>query len=216
MLLDGRWDVFDVPSAVYKDEMRALRDDGRLRPIPHDPMLKTHTVWDLGFADSMAVIFVQKGPDGALRLIDYLQDNRKPLDFYLRALRDKPYDYGTDWIPHDGASKHFLTGKSTQEVMAQAGRTVQVLPRTDVDEGIKLARMVFPRVYCDERKTETLVDCLQNYKYGVNAQTGAFTQPVHDNASHGADAFRYLAMCEGQITNQHWGGALNYPKLSFA
>ncbi|CAB5194471.1 Terminase-like family, partial [uncultured Caudovirales phage] len=216
MLLEGRWDVFDVPSAVYKDEMRALRDDARLRTVPHDPALKTHAVWDLGFADNMAVICVQKGPDGALRVIDYLQDNRKPLDYYVRALKDRPYNWGTDFIPHDGASKHFLTGKSTQEVMTAMGRTVVVLPRTDVAEGIKLARMVFPRVYLDERRCDVLVDCLQGYKYGVNAATGAYTSPVHDDASHGADAFRYLAMCESQMSNESWGGAIAYPRLSYA
>lgn len=216
MLLEGRWDVFDVPNAVYKDEMRAVRGDGRVRPVPHDSSLKTHTVWDLGFADNMAVIFVQKGTDGALRVIDYIQDNRKPLDYYLRELREKPYNYGTDFIPHDGDSKHFLTGKSTREVMEANGRTVQVLPRLDVAEGIKAARMIFARVYFDDRKAEALVDCLQNYKYGINQQTGAYTQPVHDDASHGADAFRYLAMCEGQMTNEAWGGSLNYPRLSYA
>lgn len=213
MLLDGRWDVFDIPSAVYKNEMRSVRDDGRIRMVPHDPELKTHTVWDLGFADFMSVIFVQKGPDGAIRVIDYIQDNRKPIDFYIRAIKDKPYNYGTDFIPHDGASKHFLTGKSTKEVMEHLGRTVTVLPRTDIDEGIKLARMVFPRVYFDEKKADVLIDCLQNYKYGINASTGAYTQPVHDDASHGADAFRYLAMCEGMMFNEDWSGKINYPRL---
>jgi hypothetical protein len=216
MLLDGRWDVFDVPNAIYKDEMRQVREDARIRPVPADPMLKTHTVWDLGFADSMSIICVQRGPDGVLRIVDYIEDNRKPLDYYVRELRARPYDYGTDFLPHDGASKHFLTGKSAQGVLQQMGRDVVVLPRTDVDGGIQAARMVFPRVYFDETKTERLIDCLQNYKFGINAQTGAYTQPVHDDASHGADAFRYLAMCEGQMTNESWGGTLAYPKLSHA
>lgn len=216
MLLEGRWDVFDVPNAVYKDEMRAVRSEDRVRPVPHDSSLKVHTVWDLGFADNMAVIFVQKGNDGALRVIDYIQDNRKPLDFYLRELRERPYNYGTDFIPHDGDSKHFLTGKSTREVMESNGRSVMVLPRIDVAEGIKAARRIFGRLYFDERKAEKLIDCLQNYKYGINQQTGSYTQPVHDDASHGADAFRYLAMCEGQMTNDEWGGSLNYPRLSHA
>lgn len=213
MLLEGRWDVFDIPGAVYKDEMGQLRADGRIRPMPHDPMLKTHTVWDLGFADSMSIICVQKGPDGAVRVIDYIQDNRKPLDFYIRTLDNKGYNYGTDFIPHDGDSKHFLTGKSTREVMQHMGRNVRVLPRTDIDEGIKLARVIFPRVYMDDVKADVLIECLQNYKYGINATTGAFTQPVHDEFSHGADAFRYLAMCEQEMTNDDWGGSINYPKL---
>ena len=216
MLLDGRWDVFDVPNAIYKDEMRKAREDQRIRPVPADPMLKTHTVWDLGFADSMSIICVQKGPDGVLRVVDYIEDNRKPLDYYVRELNNKPYDYGTDFLPHDGASKHFLTGKSAAEVLGQMGRSVTVLPRTSVDEGIQAARMVFGRVYFDEVRTERLVECLQNYKFGINGQTGAYTTPVHDDSSHGADAFRYLAMCEGQLTNETWGGKIAYPKLSYA
>lgn len=216
MLLEGRWDVFDVPGAVYRDEIKAVRDDGRIRPVAHDADLKTHTVWDLGFADSMAIICVQKGPDGALRVIDYLQDERKPLDYYIRELNAKPYNYGTDYLPHDADSKHFLTGKSTREVMEQMGRAVQVLPRTSVEEGIQAARRVFSRVYFDDRKADRLVECLQNYKYGLNSQTGAFSTPVHDNWSHGADAFRYLAMCEQQMTNSDWGGELKYPRLSIA
>lgn len=76
--------------------------------------------------------------------------------------------------------------------------------------------MIFGRVYFDDRKAEKLIDCLQNYKYGINGQTGAYTQPVHDDASHGSDAFRYLAMCEGQMRNEDWGGTLSYPRMSYA
>lgn len=213
MLLHGRWDVFDVPNAIYRDEIRAVRAEDRIRPVPVDPMLKVHTVWDLGFADAMSIILVQKGPDGVIRVVDYIEDNRKPLDYYVRELTAKPYRYGTDFLPHDGASKHFLTGKSTAEVLEQMGRNVTVLPRLDVDEGIKAARMVFPRVYFDETRTERLVDCLQNYKFGINSQTGAYTTPVHDDNSHGADAFRYLAMCEGQMSNDNWSAEIKYPSM---
>lgn len=216
MLLDGRWDVFDVPNAVYKDEMAALRNEERIRLVPHDNDLKTHTVWDLGFADFMSIIFVQRGPDGILRIIDYLQDNRKPLDYYVQQMRAKPYNYGTDYLPHDADSKHFLTGKSTKDVMEHYGRTVMVLPRTDIEEGIQAARRIFGKCVFDERKTDKLIDCLQNYKYGINQSTGAYTQPVHDDYSHGADAFRYLAMAEGLMTNETWGAPIKYPRLSYA
>lgn len=216
MLLNGRWDVFDVPSAVYRDEMRRMRDDNRIRPVPYDSSLKVQTVWDLGFADNMVIGFFQKGTDGAIRCIDYLSDNRKPLDWYVRKMNEKPYNYGTDYLPHDANSKHFLTGKCTREVLEQMGRNVYVLPRTDIDEGIKLARMVFDKCYIDDIKGDGLIDCLQNYKYGINQQTGAYTQPVHDNFSHGADMWRYMAMCEQMWVNETWGGSIQYPKLSFA
>lgn len=216
MLLDGRWDVFDVPGAVYRDEMKLVRDEGRIRPVPYDSSLKVHTVWDLGFADFMSIIMVQRGPDGALRVIDYLQDNRKPLDWYVRKLKDKPYNYGTDYLPHDGDSQHFITGKSANDVLSMMGRKTYILPRIDVDQGIQAARAIFPRAYFDDGNTDKLIDCLQNYQYGLNAQTGAYTKPIHDDNSHGADAWRYLAMSEGMMSNEDWGGSLSYPRLSIA
>lgn len=213
MLLDGRWDVYDVPNAVYKNEMVELRDAGRILNVPHDPMLKTHTVWDLGAADNTSIIFVQKDSTGALRVIDYHQDNRKDIPHYAQVLKQKPYNYGTCFLPHDGDSKHVILNKSAKDMLQAFNFDVTVLPRLTIEEGLRAARSIFGRCYFDHVKTDLLIDCLQNYKFGINAQTGSYTQPVHDNYSHGADAFRYLAMAENQFSNDQWGEKLNYPFL---
>jgi hypothetical protein len=216
MLLEGRWDVYDNPGAVYRDEMKSARDSGQIRPVPYDASLKVHTVWDLGFADSMSIICVQKGPDGVIRIVDYIQDNRKPLDWYISQLEAKPYNFGVDYMPHDAEAKHFLTGKCAKDVMESRGRSVTIVPKASVEDGIQAARRIFNRCYFDDVRADKLIDCLQNYSYRLNQQTGVYTEPLHNEYSHGADAFRYLAMIEGTMVNEEWGGPLKYPKLNYA
>ena len=42
----------------------------------------------------------------------------------------------TDFIPHDGRTRNFQTGKSTEEELTEMGRKVHVLPVSSVEEGI--------------------------------------------------------------------------------
>jgi phage terminase large subunit len=72
------------------------------------------------------------------------------------------------------------------------GRSPMVLAQTSVEEGIKAARMAFPRCYFDSKKTQRLLECLKRYRRDIHAKTGEPTVPLHDEYSHGADAFRYL------------------------
>jgi len=61
--------------------------------------------------------------------------------------------------------------------------------------------MLFPRCYFDKDKTERLVECLKRYGRSVNQTTGEPGAPLHDEHSHGSDAFRYLAIVAEQMTN---------------
>jgi phage terminase large subunit len=148
----------------------------------------------------MSIIFAQRVAS-ELRVIDYIEDSYKRLDEYVQMLRDRPYNYGTDFIPHDGASRDFKTGKSTEEALRSMGRRVFVIPRGDVEEGIKAARRAFPRTYFDKTKASVLVNHLKRYRRNVPTTTGAPAGPVHDEHSHGADAFRELALVADRMTN---------------
>ena len=177
--------------AIYRYEIEALMTDGRVRDVPYDPTLPVHTVWDLGWNDAMTIIMVQRGPMD-IRLLDYIEDSNRTLDWYVGELGKRPYRWGTDFLPHDGRTRNFQTGKSTEEIMRAMGRTVRVLAQTSVEEGIKSARMAFPKCYFDKRKTVRLVECLKRYRRDIHTKTGEPTLPLHDEYSHGADAFRYL------------------------
>lgn len=185
--------------AIYAGEVDALYREGRARNVPADPMLPVHTVWDLGWADSMAIALVQRSAS-EIRVIDYIEGNRQTLDWYVKEIERRPHRWGTDFIPHDGASKDFKTGKSTEEILRSMGRKVSVLGRDDIEEGIKQARMVFPRAYFDEAKAARLLECLKRYRR-MMSKTGEASRPLHDEYSHGADCWRYVAMAVDLMKN---------------
>ena len=177
--------------AIYRYEIDAVYADGRVSPVPYDPMMPDHTIWDLGWNDAMTIIMVQRGPQD-LRLLDYIEDSNRTLDWYVAQLEKRPYRWGTDFLPHDGRTRNFQTGKSTEEILRSMGRKPRVLAQTSVEEGIKAARLVFPRCYFDKTKTVRLLECLKRYRRDIHTKTGEPTLPLHDEYSHGADAFRYL------------------------
>jgi hypothetical protein len=214
-LLDGRWDVYNVPGAIYKDQIDECRAEGRIRPLPYDPLLKVHAIWDLGWNDKTSIILCQKGMSD-YRIIGYIEDSHKTLDYYSMLLKERKWNWGDMWLPHDGETRNLQTGRSAKEVLESQGWRVTITPKMDVESGIRAARMAFPQVYFDADKADVLVDHLYNYRRAINAQTGEATSPIHDNHSHGADAFRYLGVVAGQLSNTDWGGKLNYPNLNYA
>lgn len=189
-----------VAGAIYANEIAAAIRDARICNVPYDPRLKVHTIWDLGWNDSMAIIFAQR-VRSELRVIDYIEDNFKTLDWYAAEIEAKRYNWGYDWLPHDGNSKDFKTGKSAAEILKGFGRQIKITPSMPVEDGIKAARMTFAQTYFDKAKSARLVECLKRYRRSVNQQTNEPGSPVHDEFSHGADVWRYLAIVAEQIGN---------------
>lgn len=178
--------------AIYRYEIADLIHQDRLSNVPYDPMLQVHTIWDLGWNDKMSIIMAQRGVND-IRVIDYIEDSHRTLDWYVAELEKRRYRWGVDYLPHDAASRNFQTGKSTEEMLREMGRNTLVQAAVNVEEGIRSARMLFPKCYFDRDKTARLVECLKRYRRNINSKTGAAMQPLHDEFSHGADAFRYLA-----------------------
>ena len=204
-----------VEGAIYADEIAAAVQAGRIRNVPYDPMLKVHWIWDLGWNDSTAIIGAQRS-GSEIAVCDYISGDHRTLADYAQDIRAKNYNLGTLWLPHDGAAKNLQTGKSPQEVLQGLGFDVQIVPNMDVEQGIHAARLLFPRCYFDKAKAAGLTAALKRYKRQQNQATGAFGAPLHDDNSHAADAYRYLAVVADRLTNESWGGALNYPRLATA
>lgn len=190
-----------VEGAIYRREILQMVADRRVRGVPYDPMLKVHTVWDLGWNDQMSIILAQR-LGGELRIIEYIEDSHRTLAEYVSQLKDKRLTWGTDYLPHDGAAKDYKTGKSAQEILTALGRTVSIIPVMDVEAGIKAARLAFPRCYFDKDKAARLVDCLKRYRRAINQNTNEPGAPLHDEHSHGADAFRYMATVADKMGNE--------------
>lgn len=201
--------------AIYKAEIEALHADGRIRPVPYDPILPVHTVWDLGWNDAMTIGFFQRS-NAEVRCIDYIEDTHRTLDWYVGEIEKRRWRWGTDFIPHDGRSRNFQTGKSTEEALQAMSRNVVVLPALDIEEGIKVARMMFPRVYFDQDKTARLLECLKRYQRAINQTTREPMGPLHDEFSHGADMFRYAGMAVDQMGSGAASKPIVYKKRMLA
>ena len=170
--------------AIYRYEIDSIYEQERVRPVPYDPIMPVHTVWDLGWNDAMTIIFVQKGPQD-VRIIDYIEDSHRTLDWYVAQIEKRPYRWGRDFLPHDGRTRNYQTGRSTEETLRAMGRNVAVQAATSVEEGIKAARLLFPKCYFDATKTVRLLECLKRYRRDTHQKTGESMKPMHDEYSHG-------------------------------
>jgi phage terminase large subunit len=183
-----------VAGAIYANELRAVDVEGRITRVPYDATKPVHTFWDLGWADLVSIWFVQVFPF-EYRLIDFEQGNREALAYYLKKLQDRPYIYGTHYLPHDARAKSLGTGKSVEELMREAGKKVEIVPSLSIADGINAARTIFPQCYFDADKCADGIQALRHYRYGEIKTLGTPTrEPLHDDYSHAADSFRYFSI----------------------
>jgi phage terminase large subunit len=190
----------------------------RIGNCPHDPLLKTHVVFDLGYNDAMAIALVQK-VSSEVRIIHYIEGNQRTLADYSAELKElkldgQPMNWGIVYLPHDGFAKRHQTGKSDEQVMQGLGWTVRQTPSWDVETGINRTREVFSRVYFNKARADRLIECLKRYRRNISMKTGEPGAPLHDEFSHGADCFRYVALNVDDMSNEDWnGGKLAYRSL---
>lgn len=190
-----------VVGAIYAKEIDLAQREQRVCLLPYDPRLKVHTVWDLGWNDSMTVAFVQR-VRSEIRVIDYIEDSHRTLDSYVADIKDRRWNWGVDYLPHDGFHKDFKTGKSAEQILKAFGRRVKPVPNVSVEAGIKAARLALGQAVFAKGKADRLIECLKRYRRSINQATNEPGAPLHDEFSHGADNWRYISLCAEQMSNE--------------
>lgn len=199
---------FDAPieGSYYNAQMARAREEGRIGRVPVDPMLPVHTVWDLGVGDANATWFVQL-VGAEIRLVDYIQGSGYGLDYYAQELQAKKYNYGTHIAPHDIKVRELSTAKTRLDIAASLGINFSICPNVPRDDGINAARMIIPRCWFDEEKCEKGISALNSYQKVWDEDNKVFRNtPLHNWASNGADAFRYLAVAVDILSNSSSDG----------
>ena len=183
-----------VKGAVFAEEIRKARDSKRITRVPYDRLALVDTYWDLGVGDMTAIWFAQSiGME--VRLIDYYENKGQGLDHYAAVLKSKGYNYGRHVAPFDIEVRELGTGRSRQEVAWGLGLYFEIAAKLRLADGINAARLMFARCYFDEEKCREGLEALMNYRWDFNERIDEFKAvPVHDWASHGADAFRYMSL----------------------
>ena len=188
-----------IQGSFYGAEMRRADEADRVDTVPYDSAYPVFTGWDLGFNDQTAIWFAQQKGD-VLRFIDYERGRNQNLSHFANVLKQKPYNYGGHFLPHDGGNKSKQTGSSYKEMLEAAGlHNVDVMDRAKdleaVLKDINTARRMIGMATFDEKKCEHGIDSLRNYRREWDDRLKTYKQrPLHDWASDGADAFRTLAV----------------------
>jgi hypothetical protein len=188
-----------ILGAYFGKEMRQLTDQGRIREVEHDPLFPVHTAWDLGYSDDTAIWFFQV-VHGEIRCLDYHSSNGQPVAFYAGIIqareKERGYVYGTHWLPHDARAK---TLSSNRSVIEQLGdkiplKSIKIAPNLKLQDGIQASRLALTRTWFDHKCNDG-IECLRQYQREYDEDKKVFRdKPRHDWTSHGADAFRYLAL----------------------
>jgi phage terminase large subunit len=183
-----------VQGAIYRNELLAADKENRICRVPYDASKPVDTFWDLGYFDNVA-IWLAQSIGFEFRFIDFIQGSQQSLQYYLHELQSRPYIYGTDCLPWDGGTPSLQTGRSIRDQMIAAGRRVKVMPQLKVEQGIQAARTIFGKCFFDSEKCQDGIQALRHYRYEFDEKLkGLRKEPVHDQYSHAADAFRTAAV----------------------
>lgn len=183
--------------SIFGKQMDEAEQEGRICSVPWERQIPVDTWWDIGTADPTAIWFTQN-VGREVHVIDYYENSGAGVgvDHYVRYLRGLPYLWGTHTGPHDLEHHQYAAGgKSTREIADGLGFKFLVNPRrVDKQDSIQAGRAFISRCWFDRTKTERGRLCLVSYHRIWDEKRQLFsTEPYHDWASHGADAWQELA-----------------------
>jgi hypothetical protein len=197
--------------SVYGEFMRRFTEEHIDDSYDWDSSAPVWTAWDLGISDYTAIWFFQVKND-LVTFIDYMEDNGQDIPYYANELMRKPYNYNPLIIPHDGGHRN-LRGAPIFEQLGKHGFRAEILPRELEQTGINVGRTLLKTCRFNKTKCRPGINHLKSFKYKVDLKSGVKQQQtIHDEHSHGADAFRYAAMGQG-IWNKRGNVRKNNPQM---
>lgn len=206
---DNIWEGKCLPAvagAIYYKEIAQMEEEGRIGEVPYDPLLRTHIVCDIGFNDDTTIGFFQKLAS-EYRLVDYIEGHQRDWPSYSDEMKEKRYNWGKLWLPHDGFAKRIESrGESSADILKRLGwdvvpKELILANEIGVEEGIKLTRTNFRRLYINKNNCMAFIQHTKRYRRHENQQTGAMGQPVHDDHCHAPDMLRYFMVNAKSMTN---------------
>ena len=191
-----------MKGAFYAQELSKARIEGRITHVPHENGYPVYTWWDLGMADSTAILFFQHITN-QWRLIDAYENSGEGLEHYINYLQDKKYIYGQHYAPHDIEVRELGSGQSRYETARRLGLNFSIVPNLPVMDGINAVRRRFDTLWINDKCSDFL-NALSLYRKEWDDKRGEFKpRPFHDFTSHYADALRYWAVTNFNVNKTH-------------
>lgn len=187
-----------VLGAYYSKEMADAEKQGRICDVLVDPSLPVHTAWDLGVDDGNAIWMFQVLL-GGINVVGYYESSGVGAEHYVEHLdelgKEGGWQWGRDLLPHDIKVREWGSGRTRFETLQKMGRCPLLVPLHPVADGIQAARQTLRVTRFDNTRCERGLDALRDYHTDYDEEHRVLGRiPVHNWASHGADAYRTLAM----------------------
>jgi phage terminase large subunit len=208
-----------IVGAFYGRQMAEAERSGRICNVPYDPNRRVYTAWDIGGDNDTTVIWFAQLTPTQVNIIDYYQAVNADSAPHAKTVLQKPYIYAGHFLPHDAAPRRTGIDKNYTDFLEAHGmKDCTVLPRGNVEPGINAARLLLPRCYFDRAKCANGIEALKMYRSEYDEKKKILSShPVHDWASHPADAFRYLAVgLDGHVRKSNFSRKIVYPKYGIA
>jgi hypothetical protein len=195
----------------YREQIAAVRRDGRLTDVPYLPGIPVNTFWDIGHGDGTAIWFHQQV---GLRdhFIKFIEGWGEPYAHFVKEMQKLGYVWGTHYLPHDGA--HVRQGElenlSPQQMLVKLGlQRVEIVPVvSELQHGISATRDAFATCLFDKEGTKEGFTHLEMYRKKFNEQQQCYTdQPLKNIHTEGADSFRQFAQARAAGMIRSAGGS---------
>jgi hypothetical protein len=223
-----------VEGALFAKYVEQARDEHRVGGVPWNKRLPVHLYFDLGIDDSTSVWFQQR--EGWMRRwFRYEEWADVALQDVFLTLASMPYRYATINLPHDAKQRDKGTALSLEDYANDAfddqRAAVIVHKAYGVQDSIEAARALITQSWFDEtedarpirrepgetkheqgcdRGLQTLV----NYCKIWDPKRKVYQQnPLHNWASHGADAFRLAGMDDADEPEHQIGDSPSRPTV---
>jgi phage terminase large subunit len=201
--------------AYYARLIAEAEKAGRVGYFPYDPRYPVKTAWDIGVDDYTAIWFIQD--DGVnVWVIDYyeatgfgaeeivreglpecLPDLQERVEGLQSLGRDKAFEYGEHFVPHDARVREWGAGARPRSLtLMQLGvKPLRIGAATNPADRVNAVRRILPITRFNQTKRVMLgLSRLRRYSRKFNDALGTYTTPLHDINSHGSDAFGEFAV----------------------
>ncbi len=201
--------------AYYAKLLFAAEKDGRIGDFPYDPELPVNTAWDLGVDDYTSIWFLQDDGHNVF-VIDYYETSGDGAEDIVKAAlpelnpdvmeaeaqrleigRDQPFTYGKHFVPHDVKVREWGQGAKQRSLtlMGLGVKPLRIGVATNPADRINAVRKLLPVCYFnDTGRVQVGLQKLRRYSRKWNDSMQTYTTPLHDENSHGADAFGEYAI----------------------
>jgi hypothetical protein len=174
--------------------MLVLRTSGRIRhfdPVAGKPV---HKAWDIGVRDDTSIWWFQV-VGGVPHIIDCYTNHGAGVDHYAEVCRERDYQPGIDFVPHDAKVFEWGGKRTRLEAMFAEGLQPQLVPDASKLDGINAARITLKTAVFHPRTEEIGISALEQYRREWDDDRKTFgANEVRDWTTHLSDAFRYLAL----------------------